>query len=290
MIIRRSVSVVLSIGAALACWGVPISARANPSKQQCVDDNASAQELRRNGHFAEASERLERCALPACPAIVSEDCNRRLDDLKGAQPTLVFEVRSPSGVDIVSVRVSVDGQLLTDHLNGTPLKIDPGPHIFTFEVPGQPVVTERLLAREGERVRHERLVIGGSPTPPLSESPGRSTRQVIGLSAGALGVASVVVGTVLGLTARSAWTEAKSACGGDPSHCLDVPTANSRRSEAVTAGTISTAAFVAGGALIAAGAFLYLTRSEGPEKKPEGVALGAAVDSGRVGIVLQGLF
>jgi hypothetical protein len=288
MIIRRSVSVVLSIGAAVACWGIPISARANPSKQQCVDDNAAAQELRRNGHFAEASECLQRCALPACPAIVSEDCTRRLDDLKGAQPTLVFEVRSPSGADIVSVRVSVDGQLLTEHLNGTPLKIDPGPHTFTFEVPGQRVVTARLLVREGERARHEQLVMGGSP--PEGQSPARSTRQLVGLSVAAVGVAGVVGGTVFGLTARSAWADAKNACGGDPSHCLDVTTANSRRGQAVTAGTISTAAFVAGGALIAAGAYLYLMRSESPEKKPEGVALGAAVDSGRVGIVLQGVF
>lgn len=58
----------------------------------------------------------------------------------------------------------------------------------------------------------------------------------------------------------------------------------------MTAATISTAAFVAGGALIAGGAFLYLTRSGSPEKKPEGIALGAAVDPGSVGLVLQGVF
>jgi len=115
-------------------------------------------------------------------------------------------------------------------------------------------------------------------------------RRVIGLSAAGVGMAGVVIGTVFGLMARSAWTDAKNACGGDPSYCLDARRANSLRSQALSDGTISTTAFVAGGALIAGGAFLYLTRGESPAKKPEGFALSATVDWGRLGIGLRGVF
>jgi hypothetical protein len=256
-----------------------------------VDDNAAAQELRRQGHFADAGDRLEHCAVPSCPKIVRDDCTRRLDDLKLAQPSLVFEVRSRAGKDIIAVRVSLDGQLFTDRLNGTPLTVDPGPHTFTFDVPDEPTVAERLLVREGERARRIRVVIGGvsrpavaatAPiSPELPQAPavphrGPDMRQVVGLSAAGVGVVAAVIGAVFGVKAKSAWSEAKNACGGDPSHCVD--------------GTVSTAAFVTGAALIAGGAFLYLTGGERRESRTEGVAVSATVDPGRLGIVLLGVF
>jgi hypothetical protein len=301
----RSISWALSIGVAVAVTGVPIPARATPSKQECVDDNAAAQELRRQGHFADASDHLQRCAVPSCPDIVRDDCTRRLDDLKLAQPSLVFEVRSPDGKDIIAVRVSLDGQLFTDYLDGRPLKVDPGPHTFTFDVPNEPKVTERLLIREGEVARHQRVVIGNvsppvvaAPAPVPPEVPlapavqhrGPGTRQVIGLSATGLGVVGAVIGAVYGLKARSAWSEVKNDCQGDPSRCADAASANIHRSQGLSEATVSTTAFVAGAALIAGGAYLYLTAGERGESKTKGVAVSAAVDAQRVGVVLQGAF
>jgi hypothetical protein len=303
--IPRSIVLVLSIGVAVAGTGIPVSARANPSTQQCVDDNAAAQALRRQGHFASARERLERCAVESCPAMIWDDCTRRLDDLKVAQPSLVFEVRSPSGADIVTVRVSIDGQLLTDHLDGTPLNVDPGLHAFTFEVPAGPTVTTRLMVQEGEIARHERVIVGSlspptvaalssvaadAPLAPPVQNRGVGTRQMIGLSAAGLGVVGAVIGTVYGLKARSAWSEVKNDCQGDPSHCVDAASANTHRSQGLSEATVSTTAFVAGAALIAGGAYLYLTAGERGESQTKGVALSAAVDAQRVGVVLRGAF
>jgi hypothetical protein len=291
----RAVPLLLSIGIAVAGMGFPAPARANPSKQQCVDDNAAAQELRRQGHFDAASERLERCAVQSCPAIVRDDCTRLLNDLKAAQPSVVFEVRSPAGVDVVAVRVSVDGRLLTDHMNGTPLKIDPGLHSFTFEAPGKSAMTKTFLVREGELLRHERVVLGGlvapeAPGAPENPGQGGGPYQTIGMSAAAVGLLGVALGAGFGLKARSSWDQAKSACGGDPSHCLDAPRANALRSDAMSAGAISTTAFVTGGALIAGGAFLYLMRGEHKEAEAKEIAVGAAVDPGKVGVVVRGVF
>ncbi|HXI58019.1 MAG TPA: hypothetical protein VNO55_18265 [Polyangia bacterium] len=295
----------MSIGVAVAGTGIPVSARANPSTQQCVDDNAAAQALRRQNHFASARERLERCAVESCPAMIWDDCTRRLDDLKVAQPSLVFEVRSPSGAEIVIVRVSIDGQLLTDHLDGTPLNVDPGLHAFTFDVPAGPTVTTRLMVQEGEIARHERVIIGSvspptvaaispvatdMPLAPPVQKRGLGTRQVIGLSAAGLGVVSAVIGAVYGLKARSAWSEVKNDCQGDPSHCVDAASANTHRSQGLSEATVSTTAFVAGAALMASGAYLYLTAGERGESKTKGVAVSAAVGAQRVGVVLQGAF
>jgi hypothetical protein len=49
-------------------------------------------------------------------------------------------------------------------------------------------------------------------------------------------------------------------------------------------------AFVAGAALIAGGAFLYLTGGEHHEGDSQSVAVSAAVDAGRAGVVLLGQF
>jgi hypothetical protein len=100
----------------------------------------------------------------------------------------------------------------------------------------------------------------------------------------------VGLGAGFGLNARSAWNQAKSACGGDPNHCLDAPRANELRSQAMSAGAISTTAFVAGGALIAGGAFLYLMGREHRGADPEEIAIGAAVDARQVGVVVRGAF
>jgi hypothetical protein len=302
---RRSIALALSIGVAVAGAAIPVSARANPSTQQCVDDNAAAQALRRQGHFASARERLERCAVESCPAMIWDDCTRRLDDLKVAQPSLVFEVRSPSGADIVTVRVSIDGRLLTDHLDGTPLNVDPGLHAFTFDVPAGPTVTTRLMVQEGEIARHERVIIGSLSPPtvaaiePVSQEvplapnvqdrrPG--TRQVLGLSAAGVGVVGAVIGVVYGLKAKSAWSDVKDDCKGDPSHCADAASANAHRSQGLNEATISTTACIAGAALIAGGAYLYLTGGERGENRTKSIAVSAAVDAGRVGVIFQGAF
>jgi hypothetical protein len=296
----------LSLVVVALAAGISARAHAAPTKKQCVEDNATAQELQRDGHFAAASERLSRCAVRSCPTIVSEDCSLRLNDLKMVQPALVFEVKSPAGTDTISVRVLMDGQLLTDHLDGTPLPIDPGPHVFTFEVGGQRPVTNQLVVRAGETARHERVVIGEPPpaattmvqpllVPPLPTEVSRSrpsARRVIGLSAAGLGAVAVVVGTVSGLLARSAWSEAKAACGGDPSHCTaaNVDDASAHRSKAISDGSLSTGAFVAGGVLIAGGAFLYLTGGPHDEAKTDRLAVVPGVGRQGAGLLLQGAF
>ena len=300
---QRARPIILSIWVAAGFGGISIAASASPSKQQCVDDNVAAQELRRHGSFAAASEHLQQCAVPSCPSIVREDCTRRLNDLEAAQPSVVFDVKDASGVDIVAVRVYVDSKLFTDRPDGTPLKVDPGSHVFSFEVAGQPPVTESLLVREGEAARHERVVIGNAtppstssrsaPTPKLpvtSQSGGPAGQQVVGLSLVGAGAVGVVTGTVFGLMANTAWNDAKRRCGGEASRCTNAPDAIPYQRKAYDDANVSTAAFIAGSALIIAGAFTYFTGSERQERKTGNVAVAPSMEPQGVGVVVEGAF
>ncbi|HEV3189719.1 MAG TPA: hypothetical protein VGY54_04435 [Polyangiaceae bacterium] len=305
MIGRSVCPVVLSSWVAAGFATIAGVASADPPKQQCVDDNQAAQELRRGRRFAAASELLRRCAALPCPEIVRDDCARRLDDLERAQPSFVFEVRNASGDDVVDVRIRVDGAVLTDRLDGTPLKVDPGTHVFTFDIAGQPTVTRSLLAREGEASRHERVVVGDSGAPtsassgsaPSPETPGAvaqsrglSTQQWVGLSLAGAGAVGVVVGTVVGLMASSDWSDAKNICGGDPSRCVRPSEAEGHQSRARDEATLSTAAFIAGGALLVGGAVTYFTGSASRERPARGIAVAPVVEPQRMGIVLTGAF
>jgi hypothetical protein len=168
-------SLVASAGFAAEALG-SASAVADVTKDQCIDANAKAQELRRDGKLAAAREQLRTCMAPSCPSIVRDDCTKRLDDLERAQPTVAFEVKDAAGTDLTAVTVSVDGTLLADRLAGTALPVDIGEHVFTFEVAGQAPVSRTLVITEGEKGRRESIVIGSTNAVPPVAAPAPPTQ------------------------------------------------------------------------------------------------------------------
>jgi hypothetical protein len=304
---HRNVARLVS-AAALGLALAPSAASAEGiTKGQCVEANTKSQELRRDGKLAEAREQLRRCGDPACPRLVRDDCSKRLDDLDKVQPTLVFDVKDARGADVIDVRVSVDGRPLADHLDGSPLKVDPGAHVFTFEVAGQPPINDKVLIREGEAGRHEHVVFDhlnpapGGPPPGLKGAadlpdavpdahPAKSSAQrTIGLVVGGVGVAGLAAGIVFWQLGSSAWNSAKQACGGNVSACTDVGSATSYRSTASTDATVSTVAFIAGGALLATGGVLFLT---GPKENraATGIQVAPSIGPRSAGLVVAGGF
>jgi hypothetical protein len=94
----------------MAILGAASLARADPpTKVQCVDANAKGQDLRRDGELSGARAQFRACAVSACPALVRDDCNRRLDEVERAQPTIVFDTKDAAGRDLSAVKVLVDG-------------------------------------------------------------------------------------------------------------------------------------------------------------------------------------
>jgi hypothetical protein len=251
-------------------------ARADITKSECVDANTNGQALRLRGKLAAARQSLQLCSNSSCPTIVRADCAQRMDELEHAQPTIVFDVKDGRGADRIGVKVSIDGTPLTDSLDGTALRVDPGEHEFTFIVAGEDAQTRRFLLKEGEKGRRERIVIGSAPetpTPiPASSPPSPSSaampsnglggQKILGLTAGGLGVAGLAVGSVFGLLTFSATSAQKSACS-SPTNCPLPGQAASDHSSATTEGAVSTVAFVAGGALLVTGITLFFTARTG---------------------------
>src|ERR1700722_1012343 len=184
---RRRLGLAAPMAAVLALASAP--ALADVTKEQCIDANGRGQELRREGKLMAAREQLRACANPACPAMVRDDCTKRLDDLEKAQPTIAFEVKDASGADVSVVKVSVDGKPLAEQLDGTALPVDMGKHAFTFEVAGQPSVTRILVLTEGEKGRRERIAMGAATasTPASVASPAPSPAPKANVPTGASG-------------------------------------------------------------------------------------------------------
>jgi hypothetical protein len=311
-----SVASVASVALALASS----SARADVTKAQCIEANTKGQDLRRDGNLAAARDVFRTCAVPSCPALLRDDCTRRIDEIERVQPTIVFDAKDASGRDVSVVKVTIDGKPLTDRLAGTPLQVDPGEHVFAFQVPGQAPVTQTFIIKENERDRRERVVLGGPapgssiPSPasratgssadaatavasPGSSSSGElpshgamSTRKILGLTAAGVGVAGVAVGSVFGLMTRSEISQQKSDCA-SPTQCSNPTGAASAHSTGSSDGAISTVAFIAGGALLAAGAVLFFTGGHAPDPTATtGLVVTPSVGPGGGGLSLKGGF
>lgn len=276
---------------------------ADPTKDQCVDADAKAQDLRREHQLSLARAQLQLCSQPACPALVRSDCTTRMDDLERVQPTLSFEVKSPAGLDVSVVDVALDGKLLTRALDGTAYPVDPGAHTAVFTAAGYAPVTRSLVVNEGVKGRVERVLLaatgqaGSAPAPAPTEHAasggdehGMGSRRVIGLVGGGLGVVGLAVGGVFGAMALSEKSNVTSLCAVSCSATAHAQ-ATSDHASGVTDGAASTVGFVAGGALLVAGAVLFFTGGAA-SGAPASTALHVApgVGPGGGGVVLGGAF
>jgi hypothetical protein len=159
-------AVVISLSAVAVVTSAAVARGADATAAQCIAANDSATKLRGQGKLLDARDALLSCAAPKCPASVREECEKSLDEVNQALPTVVFEPKDASGNDVLTpVKVSMDGKPLQDKLDGRGLSVDPGTHEFTFETAGQAPVKKTLLIHEAEKDRHEVVAFGGASAP-----------------------------------------------------------------------------------------------------------------------------
>jgi hypothetical protein len=201
-------------------------------------------------------------------------------------PTIIFEAKDPAGNDLSTVKVTVDGDVLVERLEGSALSIDPGDHVFTFETAGQPTVTKRFVIREAEKERREAIQFGTpivrpAPGPPVMGAPAApppneklGTQKVVALTAAGVGVIGLGVGTALGILAISKKSDAQTAC--PESQCTTQDGVN-KWSQAGSTGNISTIGFIVGGVALAGAAVLWFTApsSNGAASTQVGVGPGS---------------
>jgi hypothetical protein len=278
-----------------ATSAAPPAHAADPTISDCLTAAEASLKLRADHKLRLTRTQLLVCASPACPGEIRQECMKRIDEVNAAAPTLVLAVKNTAGHELVAVKVTVDGQVMATHLDGSALAIDPGAHEFTFEASGLPPLTQTIILHEGEKDRREVVVLRGTSAPASatgasaqpdssggassaeSAPPGAGKGQrVAGAVLGAFGIAGLAGGGVFGVLASSGWKSAQNEC---PGHAGCSPQAIKDRSNAVTEAMLSTVGFIAGGVLLAGGVTIYLTAPKsgsvpvGLEVRPGGLAL-----------------
>lgn len=186
-----------------------------PSKDACVAAYVEAQHARRDGALRRAREQLLVCAQPECPIVLQRDCLPWLTEVEQLVPTIVFVVRDANGRDLGEVAVNMDGKPLVSRLDGLPVDVDPGEHVFRFDAAGFAGIEQRVLVQEGEKARRVVVTLPTTRAPvapsrvsaSTSTSAARTRRPLtpmcwISLGAGTLALAT---SAVVGATSLPTW-------------------------------------------------------------------------------------
>ena len=264
------------------------SARADDNKMQCVQSYEDAQKLRQEGKLRASRAELVKCTSESCPPSLRKDCGPWLREVDDALPSVVLGARSPDGRDLTDVRVFFDGAPLVGQIDGRAVAIDPGVHVFRFEASGLTPVEERVVVREGQKLRSVQITFASAqpaaPPPPSTttsppEAPADASRPVPIPSYALGGVGLVALGgfayfALDGLSKKSDLDRCRPSC-----QAGDVDAA--KRSFLV--GDVSLAVGVV--ALGAAAYFFFTRPIAGPSA---GSASGAAAPRIDIGVVHGG--
>jgi hypothetical protein len=236
-----------------------------------------------------------RAALADDPAVVRAEPDAggaRAVTVEKRPPRLTVRLAagSPAGAEVAR-----DGTVLGGISLGIALPVDPGAHTLVVRAPGHADASTLVTLREGED--REVVVTAGPEASAAPIAPARATSEVapqsperrglgvqreIAIVALAAGGASLLVGTVSGVSALLSWGNAESACN---KGCSATSPAEGDRNAALTASTISDIGFVASGVLVVSGVALWLTSPAGAEGAPK-----VAIVPGLSGFSLQGAF
>jgi hypothetical protein len=296
-------SVVAFAAASLVLLAASGAAAARPDARACTAARDGALKLRSDKHLRDAREQLTTCSAASCPADVRKACTKAAAEIDAAMPTVAFSAKDPSGADVSAVKVTVDGKPVPDaDVSDGMLQVDPGQHAFTFTADPWAQITRTLTLAEGDR--RTETVTFAKPTadapppeaepapaaeaPPPVEGHGMS-RETVGMITGGLGFAGLAglgLGGVFGMLSISARNQQTYDCA-SAARCVNHASALNDHSTSLSDGTISTAAFIAGGVFIAGAVGFYLLETH---PSASGATTGVLVVPGPGGVILKGAF
>ncbi len=199
-------------------------------------------------------------------------------ELEREIPKLVVDVRDRAAPGL---RVELDGVELAPSSFGLVLEVEPGTHTITASAPARETFHTTVHLSRGQAHTAVLPELGATAAPAdTARKTELDTPRMLALASGAVGLAGVAVGTVFGLQSMSKKADADRHCDGD--RCFTT-TGVELREDAITAGNVSTVAFIVGAAGLAGGAVLWFTAPESKERE-------LAVTIGPGALALRGTF
>lgn len=245
----------------LGALSIAADARADETHATCTTAFETA-ELRlrpSEGRLLDAREALRACALPACQPWMIDDCTKRLVEVEGRIPSVVFSAENARGVPVYDVRVLEGERELSTQIDGRAVEIDPGPHALVARR-GASQVALSVVAIEGRKAQQVvfRFEDGAAPPvppapPPPLEAPAAPPLAhpwARPLAGGMLAGAVVASGLGIGFGVSAIAKKDDAHC--DASDVCDGPLDSARHTARA-----STLSFIAAGALAAAGAVTF---------------------------------
>jgi hypothetical protein len=173
------------------------------TKIACVQASDKAQQLRVAGKLLAARDTLRICVQDSCPGVVREACAQWLNEVQASLPSIVIGAKDADGKDLLDLKVSIDGALVTEHLGGLAVSIDPGRHKMKYEKPNGAVLEEEILVGEGAKNREVAVVFPGAVKPVGAAA---STAPSGGATQGPKGASTfnTAMGTVFGVVGAGA--------------------------------------------------------------------------------------
>lgn len=243
----------------------------------------------KNGQHASAWVTYKEAAARAVTAGKKDAEQLALDAVKVIMPRVTWVTVIANDAD--GLTVLRDGQELSRAEWGVAMPLDPGAHRFEARARGRKTWTVDVpVTAAGQQIRVDvpKLEVDSehvaATTSPDSSGFSWGTQRYVGVGLVGVGVVGLAVGTLFGLRSSSKNSDAAAHCVADK-YCdaeglrLD--------DEGRSAGTVSTVAFIAGGAALVGGAVLYLTA-------PAGVRIGGVVaptgGGGAFGLRASGAF
>ncbi len=206
----------------------------------------------------------------------------------------MLTIRAAGGTEeTTGLEIRRDGVPVQPAELGSPIPVDPGPHVIEASAPGKEAWSSTVQAADSAKLDVQVPALNaaaGAPAgpvatqnaplqaPPLDQPASKSsgsTQRTAAVVVGAVGVVGLGLGTVFGLGASSKWSDAKSKCTDYPYGCS--PSALDDQSSAKSKASVATVAFIVGGAAVAGAAVLWFTAgSTHQESVAIGVGPGAA--------------
>lgn len=235
-------------------------------------------------------EAEQRAATEAKYAPTRDTAKTELDELT----TKVAIVNLSVAATDPGTRLKLGGAVVPKEDWGKDLAVDPGPVDAILEVPGQDPVVKKITAQKGQRqaVTLEVTQPKGNLPPPPPIEPKKSSGKLspmipIGIGAGAVGVAGMIMFGVSGSMSKSTFDKLKTECGGakscpDHSHDSEIDKGKSQQTIANVGLAIGAVGLAAGAGLIIGG--VVSGKKHGDDKPTAGLHVEPQIGPGYAGV------